>query len=209
MVQFIQAKNVSLNYLEERFQLQQTNDETFFNEWLDNLPANTDSDKNNLDLVKTRFLRLVKRPPLLEDIVKLVVVSPLLSLAGFYDEPFFAESEESVEISIDDKDEIIRGRIDILVFQQQFWLLVVESKRASFSLIDAIPQALAYMLANPHPNKPIFGLVTNGSNFLFLKLAKLDVPIYAMSDEFTLFKRENELYKVLAILKKIGQLVIS
>ncbi len=209
MVQFIQAKNVSLNYLDERFQLQQTNDETFFNEWLDNLPANTDSDKNNLDLVKTRFLRLVKRPPLLEDIVKLVVVSPLLSLAGFYDEPFFAESEESVEISIEDKDEIIRGRIDILVFQQQFWLLVVESKRASFSLIDAIPQALAYMLANPHPDKPIFGLVTNGEDFQFIKLVKQELAIYDLSDKFTLSKRENELYKVLAILKKIGQLVIS
>ncbi len=208
MVQFIQAQKVSLNYLEERFQLQQVNDEVFFDEWFDNLPENTDSEKNNLDLVKTRFLRLIKRPPLIEDTVKLVVVSPLLSLAGFYDEPFFIDSEESVEISIEDQDEIIRGRIDILVFKEQFWLLVVESKRASFSLIEAITQALAYMLANPCPDKPVFGLVTNGSNFLFLKLVKQDVLTYAMSDEFTLFKRENELYKVLAILKKLGQLVI-
>jgi hypothetical protein len=208
MVQFIQAQKVSLNYLEERFQLQQVNDEVFFNEWLDNLPENTDSEKNNLDLVKTRFLRLIKRPHLIEDTVKLVVVSPLLSLAGFYDEPFFIDSEESVEISIEDQDEIIRGRIDILVFKEQFWLLVVESKRASFSLIEAIPQALAYMLANPYPDKPVFGLVTNGSNFMFLKLVKQDVLTYAMSDEFTLFKRENELHKVLAILKKLGQLVI-
>jgi hypothetical protein len=208
MVQFIQAQKDSLNYLEERFQLQQVNGEDFFDEWLDNLPDNTDLEKNNLDLVKTRFLRLVKRPPLLEDAVKLIVVSPLLSLAGFYDEPFFIDSEESVEISAEDQDEIIRGRIDILVFQEQFWLLVVESKRASFSLIEAIPQALSYMLANPYPDKPVFGLVTNGSNFMFLKFVRQNVPTYAVSDEFTLFKRENELYKVLAILKKLGQLVI-
>jgi Type I restriction enzyme R protein N terminus (HSDR_N) len=209
MVQFIQAQKVSLNYLEERFQLQQVNDEVFFNEWLDNLPENTDSEKNNLDLVKTRFLRLIKRPPLLEDTVKLVVVSPLLSLAGFYDEPFFIDSEESVEISIEDQDEIIRGRIDVLVFKEQLWLLVVESKRASFSLIEAIPQALAYMLANPYPDKPVFGLVTNGEDFQFLKLLKRELPIYELSDKFTLSRRENELYKVLAILKKLGQLVIS
>jgi hypothetical protein len=43
MVQFIQAKKVSLNYLEERFQLRQANNEDFFDEWLDNLPENTDS----------------------------------------------------------------------------------------------------------------------------------------------------------------------
>lgn len=117
MVQFIEAQNFTLNDLEEHFQLQQANDEDFFDEWLNNLPANTDLEKSNLDLVKTRFLRLVKRPPLLEDAVNLVVVSPLLSLAGFYDEPFFIRTEESVRISIEDKDEIIRSRIDILVLQ--------------------------------------------------------------------------------------------
>ena len=208
MVQFIQAQKVSLNYLEERFQLQQANNEDFFDEWLDNLPENTDSEKINLDLVKTRFLRLIKRPPLLENAVKLVVLSPLLSLAGFYDEPFFLKTEDSIVISIEDKDEIIRGRIDILVLQQQFWLLLIESKQASFSLVEGIPQALTYMLANPYPEKPVFGLVTNGEDFQFIKLVKQELPIYDLSDKFTLSRRENELYKVLAILKKLGQLVI-
>ncbi|NMG06049.1 type I restriction endonuclease [Brasilonema sp. UFV-L1] len=209
MVQVIQAHNVTLGYLEENFGLQQTENEDFFTEWFDSLPEITNLEKQYLDKVKSHFLRLVKHPPLLEEAVKLVVLSPLLSLAGFYDEPFFLKSEQSIEICAEDEGEIVRGRIDVLVIQQQFWLLIIESKRASFSLLEAIPQALAYMLANPHLEKPLFGLVMNGSDFLFLKLTKKNQPEYALSDQFTLLRRENELYKVLSILKKLGTTIIQ
>ncbi|WP_459195248.1 hypothetical protein [Nostoc sp. FACHB-892] len=89
--------------------------------------------------------------------------------------------------------------------QEQFWLLVSESKRSSFSLLEAVPQALVYMLANPNQDKPTFGLVTNGSDFIFLKLAKGNQPKYAISDQFTLLKRESELYQVLSGLKNLSQ----
>lgn len=207
MVQFIQAQNVGLAYLEEKFGLQQAKDEVFFPEWRDNLPGITDLDKQDLDKTKAHFLRLAKYPPLSEETVKLVVLSPLLNLAGFYDEPFFMRSEQSIEISAEDKGEVIRGRIDVLVIQEQFWLLVIESKRSSFSLLEAIPQALSYMLANPHPERPVFGCVTNGSEFIFLKLIQENISQYALSDQFTLLKRKNELYEVLSILKNLSQIL--
>ncbi|HYW21059.1 MAG TPA: type I restriction endonuclease [Nodularia sp. (in: cyanobacteria)] len=207
MVQFIQAQNVGLAYLEEKFGLQQAKDEVFFPEWWENLPGITDLEKQELDKIKSHFLRLVKYPPLSEETVKLVVLSPLLNLAGFYDEPFFIRSEQSIEISVEDKGEIIRGRIDVLVIQEQFWLLVIESKRSSFSLLEAIPQALTYMLANPHPEKPVFGCVTNGSEFIFLKFMQENITQYALSDQFTLLKRKNELYEVLSILKNLSQIL--
>ncbi|TVP64010.1 MAG: restriction endonuclease subunit R [Nodularia sp. (in: Bacteria)] len=207
MVQFIQAQNVGLAYLEEKFGLQQAKDEVFFPEWWENLPGITDLEKQQLDKIKSHFLRLAKYPPLSEETVKLVVLSPLLNLAGFYDEPFFMRSEQSIEISAEDKEEIIRGRIDVLVIQEQFWLLVIESKRSSFSLLEAIPQALAYMLANPHPEKPVFGCVTSGEDFQFIKLIKQDKSEYALSDKFTLSRRENELYEVLSILKNVSQIL--
>lgn len=207
MVQVIQAQNISLSYLEERFRLQLAENEEFFTEWFEGLPEITVLEKQYLDRVKTNFLRLVKRPPILEDAVKMVVLSPLLDLAGFYSEPFFIATEESIEIALEDEEEIIRGRIDVLVLQQQLWLLVIESKRASFSLLEAIPQGLAYMLANPNPEKPVFGLVSNGSHFIFLKLTQQDKPKYALSDEFTLLRRENELYQVLAVLKTLGTII--
>ncbi|MHC5722712.1 MAG: restriction endonuclease subunit R [Nostoc sp.] len=205
MVQFIQAQNIGLAYLEERFSLQLAEDEAFFTEWFDNLPEVTDLEKPDLDKIKLHFLRLVKYPPLSEETVKLVVLSPLLNLAGFYDEPFYIRGEQSIQVSAEDEGEIIRGRIDILVIQEKFWLLVIESKRSSFSLLEAIPQALVYMLANPSQDKPAFALVTNGSNFIFLKLTKENQPKYAISDQFTLLKRKNELYQVLSVLKNLSQ----
>ena len=207
MVQFIQAQNIGIAYLEERFSLEQTDSEAFFPEWWEHLPEISDLEKQYLDRVKFHFLRLVKHPPLSEETVKLVVLSPLLSLAGFYDEPFFIRSESSTEITVEDKETIIRGRIDVLVIQQQLWLLVIESKRSAFSLSEAIPQALTYMLSNPHPTKPVFGLVMNGSDFIFLKISQINQPQYSLSDQFTLWKRENELYQVFRILKKLGQIL--
>jgi len=207
MVQSIQAQNISLEYLEERFKLQKANNETFFVEWFDNLPKITDLEQQYLNRVKDNFLRLAIHPPLLENAVKMVVVSPLLDLAGFYAEPFSFATEESIELTAADAGEVVRGRIDILVIQASFWLLIIESKRLKFSLLESIPQALAYMLANPHPEKPVFGLVTNGSHFIFLKLAKGDQPKYAVSYELSLLRRENELDQVLRIFKKISQVL--
>ncbi|MDB9486516.1 restriction endonuclease subunit R [Dolichospermum circinale CS-537/01] len=207
MVQFMQAQNIGIAYLEARFSLEQTDNAAFFPEWLENLPEISDLEKQYLDKVKLHFLRLAKYPPLSEETVKLVVLSPLLSLAGFYDEPFLIRSESSIEIAVENEDEVIRGKIDVLVIQQQLWLLVIESKKPTFSLLEAIPQALTYMLANPHPTKPLFGLVMNGSDFIFIKFSQINQAQYALSDQFTLLKRENELYQVFRILKKLGQIL--
>ena len=207
MVQFIQAQNIGIAYLEERFSLEQTDSEAFFPEWWEHLPEISDLEKQYLDRVKFHFLRLVKHPPLSEETVKLVVLSPLLSLAGFYDEPFLIRSESSIEIAVEDAEELIRGRIDVLIIQQQLWLLVIESKKTAFSLAQAIPQALTYMLANPHPDYPVYSLVINGEDFQFIKLLQKDQPRYALSDRFTLYRRENELYQVFRILKKLSQIL--
>jgi hypothetical protein len=118
MIQVIQAQNVGIAYLEERFNLRLAENDAFFTEWLEKLPEITVLEKQSLDKVKLHFLRLIKHPPLSEETVKLVVLSPLLSLAGFYDEPFLIRSEQSIEISAEDEEEIVRGRIDILVIQE-------------------------------------------------------------------------------------------
>lgn len=205
MVSTIQAKELTLHDVKEKFGLKQAEDEQFFREWLDNLPEITDLEQSSLDQVKANYLYLDEYP-MPENLVKMVVLSPLLALAGFYRTPFHVTTEASVRIAAEDEGEIIQERIDILVLQKQFWVLVIESKQAGFSLKLGIPQALAYMMANPNPDQPTFGLVTNGSNFRFIKLIKQDTPHYALSDEFTL-DRGNDLYNVLRILKRLGALL--
>lgn len=207
MVQIIQAEKVTLYDLVNKFNLRLSKAESFFQEWQGELPEITNGERQRLDRVKESYFNLAMRP-MLEEMVKMVVLSPLLDMAGFYLPPFYSTSEESVEIIEEDEGVVVRGKIDVLVLQDQFWVIVIESKRAKFSLEPGIPQALAYMLANPNAEKPLFGLVTNGSNFIFLKLVQQEVPYYALSDEFTL-RRGNDLYTVLAILKHVGQLLIE
>lgn len=207
MIQVIQATDITLEQLTEFFGLTITYDEQFFTEWSDNLSEITDYEKQQLDRVKRNYLSLVERHAISENLVKMVVLEHLLDLADFYIPPFDIKDEKSIELSVLDEDKVIRGRLDFLVFKNQLWLAVIESKNASILLREALPQCLAYMLNNPQPQQPIFGLLTNGDDFVFIKLTQSSTLQYALSDKFTLWKRENELYRVLSILKKLGQLI--
>ncbi len=198
----------SLNDLEEKLNLTQTEDDRFFTEWYEGLPEMSDSEKLSVDRIKQRHSYHRGYGPLLEGTINLLVVSPLLEAAGFLDPPFKIRSPESVAIAIEDPDRtIIKGLIDVLVVQDNLWVLVVESKRTSIPVPSAFPQILAYMMANSHPDKPTFGMATNGDGFIFLKLTCEDRPQYDVSREFSLFPRRHELYEVLRILKHLGEIV--
>lgn len=140
----------------------------------------------------------------MESIVKMVVLSPLLDLAGFYEPPFRVDGEVNMRVSAEDEGEVIQGSIDVLVIQEALWVAVIEAKNSEFSLTKAIPQTLAYMLASPNRDRPLFGIVLNGSEFLFIKLMFDDGAKYGLSDVFSLLNRGNDLYPVLQILKLFG-----
>ncbi|MEH2125232.1 type I restriction enzyme HsdR N-terminal domain-containing protein [Nostoc sp.] len=205
MVQLIQGKDITLAQLIDELGLHLADDELFFSEWQQDLPELSDLEKQSLNEVKTEYLHLSKYP-ILEPVVKMVVLSPLLRLAGFYQPPFYIASEQEVRISSEDEGMIIRGHIDILVFHPPLWVLVIEAKRADYSLVPAIPQALAYMLADATSAKPVFGFVTNGNEFRFIKLLKTETPQYALSDLFALDSRDD-IYIVLKVLKHLAHLI--
>ncbi|MBD2206278.1 type I restriction endonuclease subunit R [Calothrix sp. FACHB-1219] len=193
----------TLKDTETRFNLTRNESEEFFTEWVTELPEITESEKASLDVLRRRYLYHRGEGDLLEGTVMLLVVSPLLALAGFYDPPFKIQAEASVELVLNDGEEILRGRIDVLVLQNQFWVVVLESKKTTLSAWSAIPQALAYLMANPHPDKPVFGMVTNGDDVLFIKLTQNPTPQYDLSRVFALFTSNRELYAILQILKRI------
>ena len=204
----ISKRIISLEQLTQKFPLVQANNDQFFPEWTENLPELTALEKQILDKYYQRYRRHRDRAELSEETVKLLLVFPLLELAGFYDEPFFVTAEAPVQIEIQDTHEILKGRIDTLIIQQEIWILIVESKR-SVALTVAIPQCLAYMLGNPQPAQPLYGLVTDGDLFMFVKLMHENTEIiYDFSEPFSLLvARRHKLYQILQILKNISGVI--
>jgi hypothetical protein len=209
MVQTIAANTATLRDLKQALGLQQSLDPAFFDEWQQDMPPLSEAEQHLLDRVKANFTALMEDPPMLENSVKMVVLSPLLDLAGFYRKPFRIETETSIDLELEDGGIVIRGRIDVLVLKEQFWLLVIESKRSDFAVTRAIPQALAYMLSNPKLTDPTFGLITNGNEFLFLKATRQPTAQYANSRLFSLINPGNELYRVLQTLKQWGAEILA
>jgi hypothetical protein len=204
MVQAISKQIISLNQVHEKFGLRRTDSDRFFTEWWENLPELSGSEKGRLDQIKRRYDYQHSDNPLLEETIKMIVVSPLLDLAGFYEPPFRFRTETPVNFELDDGEELLQGRIDALVLQQRFWVLVVEAKHTKIEIEVGIPQMLTYMMGNPFPDQTVFGLVTNGVSFAFAKLLQQE---YDLSRVYSLLPRHNELYDVLQILKHIGSAI--
>lgn len=199
----------SLKNLQTRCNLTQADSDRFFYEWIEELPELNEQEQTGIARIKQRYDYHRVDGLLLEGTINLLVVSPLLEVAGFLDPPYKIRSPYSVGLELEDPNETIRGFIDTLVVHEKLWILVVESKRNSIPIPAALPQLLAYMLTNPQSDKPVFGMATNGDEFVFLKLTITDTPQYDVSRTFSLFPRRHELAEVLRILKRLGQAVLE
>lgn len=199
----------TFSQLQTQFNLHRTTDDQFFPEWLNLDNSLTESEQQILDGIQQKYFYQLSDGQLGEETIKLIVLSPLLDLAGFFEPPFRFTTEATVQIAAEQEEIIYRGRIDALVLLERLWVVVIESKETSFSLEMALPQTLAYMLAYPNPQRPVFGMVTNGGNFIFVKLQHQEFPEYELSNVFSLLPRRNQLYEVLQILKRLGRIAIE
>ena len=207
MTRATSPEKLTLRDLKEEFHLQTSTDPDFFLEWQQDLPVISEWEHQRLDRIHAIYANF-NEDSVLEEKLKITIVSPLLDLADFFLPPFQFSAEEHIHISLRDEKKTYRGKIDLLVLQDQMWLLVIESKRQAFSLSVGIPQVLTYMVSHqisqPEVN-PLYGMVTNGSNFVFLKMVLQDrIPVYAKSKEFLLEERDDRA-QVLQILKQIGR----
>ena len=197
---------ITLAEAERRFELSRTEDEAFFSEWQTSLPELSMVEQTALEEMRRRYLYQRSEGQLLEGTVTLLLASPLLTIAGFYDPPFRIRAEESVQLTLEDEEEVLQGRVDVLVLLNQFWVVVLESKKTALSVWTALPQTLAYLMANPQPEQPSFGMMTNGDDILFVKLVQIENR-YALSRVFAPFTSSRELHRALQILKRIGQVI--
>ena len=191
----------NLNEAHQRLNLKPTEQIHFFTEWQGKLPALLQEEIDTLDRLKARYRYYQADGAITESTVDFILVSPLLELLGLCDPPYKLRGEKYISIEIENGDTILKGLIDVLVVQDGFWLVLLETKRYGFSVMQALPQTLAYLTSANMPQA--FGLITTGEDFLFVK-ADLQTREYDFSDKFTLStRRENQLHKVVKIIKKL------
>lgn len=204
MVKVLQAAQLTRHDVETKFGLRLETSPDFFTEWQVAPLVLSEHQQQILDQTQANFSYLLAYP-VQEELVKMVVVSPLLSVAGFYQKPFRPVAERTVEVEVEAEDEIVRGKIDILVLNDQLWLTTVEAKGPQFSWRVGLPQTLMYMFSGQQLNPTRFGLITNGSEFIFVKLQK-NTAQYGLSKTFSLSNPGNELFDVVSILAATAQL---
>ncbi|MEA5480502.1 type I restriction endonuclease subunit R [Pseudanabaena galeata UHCC 0370] len=188
---------------ERKFGLSRSESRDFFTEWYDQLPVINPSDRGNLDILWRRYIYHRSGGHLLESTVMLLLVSPLLTIAGLYDPPFRIKAEESIAIDVSDSEETLQGRIDVLVLRDRLWIIVLESKKTMLSVWSALPQTLAYLMASPNGDHPTFAMLTNGDDIVFVKL---EGKRYAMSQVFAPLVNRGELEVAWQVLRKIAEI---
>ncbi|MBR8833548.1 MAG: type I restriction endonuclease subunit R [Stigonema ocellatum SAG 48.90 = DSM 106950] len=204
------ARTLTLSDLRHRFGVKLNADDSFFYQWLDQAPSLTELEQQGLERLKRNYEYLSQEELPLEEVVKLVVVSPLLDLAGFYQPPFLIKTEVGTTLEItDDPDNLpIQGKIDVLIVQDMLWVLVIESKPARLDVTAGIPQALIYLLSAPTEQSTPYGMVTNGREVLFLKLDRsITPPQYTRSMTYRLLESLQEREQILQGLRYIGALM--
>lgn len=193
----------NLNVAHERLNLSPTNEPNFFTEWWQDLPELTEEEKQALNRLKNRYLYYAADGFVLEGTVSIIILSPLLELLGLCDSPFKIRGEKFVKVEIENGNTQLEGFIDALVIKDLFWVVLIEAKQYSFSVLQALPQTLAYMVANLNQEMPVFGLIMTGEDYIFVKLNQ-QLGQYALSRKFTLVNpQENELYEVVRVIKRI------
>ncbi len=200
--------SLSLSDLREAFALTRDRADPFFGQWLTAAEPLTDFEQQALTRLKRNYENMSETNPL-EEVVKLVVVAPLLDLAGFYQSPFSIRAEVSTKLIATDAGQTFTGSIDVLVVKQRVWVLVIESKQSRFDVTVGIPQVLSYMLSQSavptSGDDDRFGMVTNGRETVFLKLMLQPSPTYAQSRIYQVIDAEGDLTEILQGLKVIGR----
>ncbi|MEO1636803.1 MAG: restriction endonuclease subunit R [Cyanobacteria bacterium J06631_9] len=209
MAQAIAIEKVTWQMLKRQFGLQRAQDETFFAEWKTDLPKMDAYEKKGVERIKAAYHNMEELDLVLESSVNVAILGPLLETAGLFLPPFHLETEKPVEFSItDEQDARLKGRLDALIIKDFLWILTIESKQAGFSLRVGIAQLLAYMMAAPKAQKSVYGMITNGRSFMFIKLERSPRLVYERSKEF-IIGQDSGLEQTLRILKKLSTLAFG
>ncbi|MBD1810147.1 restriction endonuclease subunit R [Microcoleus sp. FACHB-SPT15] len=171
----------------------------------------TELEQQELSRIRTLFRSYYASRKISEGQVKFLLLAPLMWLAGFYQPNIKIILEENIaDISIEDEDTIIKGRMDILAVNRTeakstttpFWILVVESKNSSVEALEGLPQLLTYACKTLENQTSVWGLSTNGLSYWFIHIQQGNPPNYQILPEVNLIDSERSM-QLLQVLKAI------
>lgn len=211
MTQNLEASQLSLNDVRRLLKLEELEGEGFTDFF--SLEPLTESEQQELLKLRNDFRRYLSAGKVSEELVKFLVLSPLMRLTGFFDIPIVLTMEDSIPIEVEDKDTLIKGRLDILAVNQPdaeigatpFWILVVEAKNSAIDPWAGLPQLLTYAYKSLQHQPSVWGLTTNGRNYQFVYLTRGNPCTYQILPELSLTDRERSLL-LAQVLKAICKL---
>lgn len=174
----------------------------------------TEFEQQELVQIRHDFRAYLIDGEVLEGQIKLLVISPLLRLAGFFHSLIKISLEQDIDnIVIEDEDSTITERFDILAVNKDqpitkdiaFWLLVIESKNSSINSFEGLPQLLTYAHQSLERQEVVWGLTTNGMDYRFVLIRQGNPPTYQQMPILNLMDSESAI-QLLQVLKAICKL---
>jgi hypothetical protein len=211
MTQNLESSQLSLNDVRRLLKLERQTGGSFTN--FVPLEPLTDFEQQELLLIRNLFWRHLEAGKVSAKLVKFLVLSPLMRLAGFFDIPIVLTMEDSIPIEVEDKDILIKGRLDILAVNQpdaelaatQFWILVVEAKNSTIAPLAGLPQLLTYTYKSLQQQSSVWGLTTNGESYRFVRMTRGNPCTYQILPELNLIDKDRSLL-LAQVLKAICKL---
>jgi hypothetical protein len=211
MTQNLEASQLSLNDVRRLLKLERQTEGSFTDFF--SLEPLTDFEQQELLQIRNVFWRHLEARKISAKMVKFLVLSPLMRLAGFFDIPIVLTMEDSIPIEVEDGDTLIKGRLDILAVNQpdaeigaaQFWILVVEAKNSAIAPLAGLPQLLTYAYKSLQQQSSVWGLTTNGESYRFVRVTRGNPCTYQILPELNLIDRERSLL-LAQVLKAICKL---
>ena len=205
----LSAKNLTLSQVHQLLKLNKLPNSSFIP--LLSLEPLTEFEQQELAQIRDDFENYLIEGKVLEGQIKLLVIGPLLRLAGFYRSPIKISLELDIaDIIIEDEDTKITGRFDILAVNKAqptstdiaFWLLVIEAKNSSINSFEGLPQLLTYAYQSLERQELVWGLTTNGMQFQFVLLWQGNPSTYQQMPLLNLMDSESAI-QLLQVLKAI------
>lgn len=207
----LDARNLKLRDVQDILKIEQRLSNSFAS--VLNLENLTEAEQQELEEISNLYQDYYAEGKISEGLIKFLFISPLMKLAGFSQPNIKFMLEENIaDISIEDEDTLIKGRMDILAINRQrrrtettpFWILVVETKNSSVDAMEGLPQLLSYLYPVLERQPVIWGLTTNGMRYQFVNIQQGDTRIYQLLPDLNLTRPDSAI-ELLQVLKAIRQ----